>query len=1306
MKNIWSLIHKQIFRISILLSVFYSLVFPAYSMPPKNLCERSFIKGTRYEAQKKASQVNDNHLHSDHMDVKRDLELESYYNTYPVDTLPLVRKLIPEGVFPINHRQEYSSRPYLVRIQEWGSAIMARTHYTHKGISRFTNVLFGINSLRGYIRTLQRSNVQHVPPPKYLVPRDAKALVVLVPGGGTRTTGSSVFAATLTHLEKYGIATLAVDPTMHGEGSKEPFPDFQEELRAIGSLVKKYAPEDIPVFVYGHSFGAIFADRLMRMTEESVDFFHPSFKRVLIGSPPVDIAPGKSPSEKIAAFSEYQRELRQLNENLPINSDKRTWTNIVTKISFLGEFYLGYVISQMDQSVPDHKGAGFKVKGDVIAGKHDDLVYKEEAYRKVYGPLENVDEHYYDELPDRITGISTEVRHLLGNYQYSQDVKTPLDVESIVRAVSKELNTTPERLLKQAKSSSHNNPRGDALALIVQEWLNDFSARYWFANFVVNENRKNAARMEQLKKDQEEDYQAALKLYEEYFPENRLISLLKKVVLTQSKKDFQSLQQQLRKLRPDDYFSLPPLSLEELEELDHVKKAERLSRYLLREYLLELEDVNNVVKAKQLSRVILQEHFPEYFKYTTIENIVNSIRSNKRLSQDFDIFPFNQEGNIPKHSILRLPLRIKSYILELFSKYRNEGEPSWMDKVLIKEIRNILIEYDPHTVLFRALENFSTASHSELKKQSLPVLRSYKEQLSQFANYENLNKSLESLIKARSFSDMVQTALLIIRNHSISPVTPGSYLMSRLKRRINDPDFLQQDIISALNSFELPQNIRDQIIRISEPLESLKRAVKEADEEEVLEDARKALKEISGTTYNEIKDLIIKNTPINHVYSLIQFLRRMVSKHTLEEFVKYFPDYPLFNEKVREQYFSGLKNNQILQGILSGDISVEEVWDRRYYPFIKLSSRAAGKNPLYLHQAFKGEEDIHQVLNQFSIPMDTKEKIEKLYESYRKREDFINGKHIPSLEDFSKYLHSGEELTQEQTETYSHRIDKIKENIESIEKLEERQRNLILEKKELENLLDKKSNDDPVHIRNDINHAKQLVQKAFRDAQGNPPASMAKEYKELHEKYYLPLERHIYKMNDVMYRHGAILAERRHNLSFNQFQVEFLKTFQTEEIQTLIVEYLSLVSAWQARRVHLTMRLIPVLIRGEMGAELQKEAVYLYGHVPRMDLATNENSLYFELQTAELRLAEIEAEFFKLNEEIGKKSLKYDELYPSSILTVVNTIQSKNVLNPDLSEDSLSDYLKKGRTVHQINYLWQMYKSLHASLPPELPSLE
>ena len=77
-----------------------------------------------------------------------------------------------------------------------------------------------------------------------------------------------------------------------------------------------------------------------------------------------------------------------------------------------------------------------------------------------------------------------------------------------------------------------------------------------------------------------------------------------------------------------------------------------------------------------------------------------------------------------------------------------------------------------------------------------------------------MNRDLKALIRQSSLSKMVEQALDIIRRYSVAPVTPESYFMSKLRRRINNPDTPQQEVIDALQPFQLSQDVHNEIVGI------------------------------------------------------------------------------------------------------------------------------------------------------------------------------------------------------------------------------------------------------------------------------------------------------------------------------------------------------------------------------------------------------------------------------------------------------------------------------------------------------------
>ena len=91
----------------------------------------------------------------------------------------------------------------------------------------------------------------------------------------------------------------------------------------------------------------------------------------------------------------------------------------------------------------------------------------------------------------------------------------------------------------------------------------------------------------------------------------------------------------------------------------------------------------------------------------------------------------------------------------------------------------------------------------------------------------------------------------------------------------------------------------------------------------------------------------------------------------------------------------------------------------------------------------------------------------------------------------------------ETLDEYFVRIDKIKENVETVEELERRASDLFIEKKQLEALLK--------DLGDRVNHDIHLIREAFKDEEGFS-VSIAEQYRELREEHYVPLEQVTYQL--------------------------------------------------------------------------------------------------------------------------------------------------------------------------------------------------
>ncbi len=328
----------------------------------------------------------------------------------------LLKTFLPEGAYFIKHQQAQPGTATTVKLRQPGDEIMVRASYPFEGRELHTNVVFSKRVLQSNMNTKKN----------WFVGEDAKAAFVFVHGGGTATTGAHVAAGMVTNLKKFKVDVVSLDMGWHGQGHREVL-DFEAEIRALAAFVQKYIPPNVPLFVGGHSWGGVFAEKLMTMTDRprSEFFFHENLKAVLIFSTAVDTAPGRSFEEKKRELHRRQDEVNNHRQDEAPPAEMNMWKQIIKdgKFSILGGWYASGTIFQFDQSLPAHRGKKY-IPAYVVVGKHDPLVYIgfEDLYDKRYNSLENVVYTVLDYLPSRYTKRGEplkfiKVGHLLGEYR-------------------------------------------------------------------------------------------------------------------------------------------------------------------------------------------------------------------------------------------------------------------------------------------------------------------------------------------------------------------------------------------------------------------------------------------------------------------------------------------------------------------------------------------------------------------------------------------------------------------------------------------------------------------------------------------------------------------------------------------------------------------------------------------------------------------------------------------------------------------------------------------------------------------------
>ncbi len=399
------------FRVFFHSIILFVCLFVSFSAPGIE-CVKAFIKGSRldYELRQAERRADSEKFQPTSTDPKIDRSREKYWNEEP-ETPQLLKAFLPDGVHFLKYQQYEPSSPVVIKFDEPGASLIARAHYTHEGASFATNVVF---SRRAILDNMKGEK-------NWLVGSKARAAILFLHGGGTRTTGAHVARTMINHFSDLQVDVVAIDLPWHNQGHRK-LVNFETEIKILGNFAKKFIPPNVPLFVWGHSYGSVFADQLRMMTDRpNNEFsFHNNLKGALIMSTAVDPAPGKSPHEKLQALHKIREEVYQNRFHESAEVEQQVHRNIIGegKISPLGGFVAMLNLMQLDQTLPSHRGRQW-IPGQMIVGISDLLVYiGYESQYGVYRRQENMQTHYLEKAPhlkDK-NGPAKEVGHLLGDY--------------------------------------------------------------------------------------------------------------------------------------------------------------------------------------------------------------------------------------------------------------------------------------------------------------------------------------------------------------------------------------------------------------------------------------------------------------------------------------------------------------------------------------------------------------------------------------------------------------------------------------------------------------------------------------------------------------------------------------------------------------------------------------------------------------------------------------------------------------------------------------------------------------------------
>ena len=931
-----------------------------------------------------------------HFDLKQDMKLEEAWNNEQDPSPSVLRVLLPEGVKYIHHQLEHHQSPTSVRLGVGSSSLIARASYPYRGQTLFTNVVFSRSSIEDNLRSIKEGSSE-----KWLVSRKAKAAFLFLHGGGTRTTGASVAETSFNHLSEYGIEGISLDLPFHSRGSRQIVGSIKDDILSFGAFAKKYIPPEVPVFVYGHSWGAVYADQLMRMTSDYPDtsFFHPSLKGIIIASPAVDVAPGKSPKEKIESYIKHNHEARELSKEKAPKPEQRIFEDMVFsgKLSTLGGFYTSYTLNQIDQQIPEHRGKKW-IDSLMMVGQGDPLVFLgfEKFFKEYYNSLENVETHYLGMLP-YIFSPDKELEltgHLLDDYQTSETNAEAVSLYLATRFIAKKLKTSAEAMIQEYKK---NNAPVSNLTIISQLYANDLAFRQWLSDFKTQLVRASELEIQKEKQKISHEQTSAVNLAISHLPANRFLYILQELSRSQKSPQQDRLIQELKEIYPHVEKAGAKETVDSLLEENSSKKITLLARQALIKKFVDTD----------MSQVEIISKISQAFKD----------KNKKTLSKLLDNFPFLEKQI---DNIFSIPDQVRREIFYFYEEYQRHSHPKKLTQVL-RFTSTLIASYHPKIILFNILskimnEQLTRQSFAEFERISKNEIKKASEAIefnSEFTS--DLSKLLET-IENQSNGEVAQEIRAFLSKHTVSPIQNKSYLLN---------DLTEEDMKSrsTLEKFRLPKEIEDQILEISQT-------------------------KFDTSLWITTKNLIIDHSEINHEAQIISLLNDMIYMDTLQravEFLSNTSDFKAFKLSTLTQFSSSTERS-----------SLAFEWIIKIFPVHARMKKHSSIRQLV--KAFSQELPIESALLQLTASEDAKNEILEHYRNHQKSYLFFNSQHIPSVEDFSRYEEK-KSPSSEDIIRYQRKIKEIEKTVQEIKKIKTQHSSVQRERSQLyvkkQNLLNK-----------------------------------------------------------------------------------------------------------------------------------------------------------------------------------------------------------------------------------------------------------
>ena len=207
-----------------------------------------------YEYQVLQSVHKHKSFHPNFTDIIHERGLQDKWNNDKPDTPFLLQFFLPRDVHFIGHQLTLPGNSTSVKWESPGQSLLARAYYQYGSNSFGTNVAFSTRVLE--------SNMNSEGGKHWLVGSDAKAAILFLHGGGSKSAGAHVAETIISHFSHYKIDVLAPDLPWHAEGHREFLGNFEHEIRALSSFAKNTFPL---MFLYlsGDTAGGLFLPNIL-----------------------------------------------------------------------------------------------------------------------------------------------------------------------------------------------------------------------------------------------------------------------------------------------------------------------------------------------------------------------------------------------------------------------------------------------------------------------------------------------------------------------------------------------------------------------------------------------------------------------------------------------------------------------------------------------------------------------------------------------------------------------------------------------------------------------------------------------------------------------------------------------------------------------------------------------------------------------------------------------------------------------------------------------------------------------------------